>query len=170
MLSQNIAPVGSLKHFFFSQENLGEGIGGYDHSSFEKPRDVNTLFQELIDYAIKPDLNEADQQCIEGCYAMHSITPTHLVTPTPLLEENCIKAKNGTCYKCYIDCLPTKLQCAYGCAFQHFEKFNATEHKKCKEETTGDCYRCMDECETSRAVTVTSFTVLFSVVIASLVI
>ena len=131
--------------------------------------DVNDHFADLAQCWAELAQNKPFEPCMKKCYETHSISPPFNALPFP--ETACIKEKNSPCSKCYMKCFPEKFQCGFGCAFEHFtsQDYNA-ELTTCKAETTGACYKCVDECaKASGAVAFTSITFLFSVVIASLV-
>ena len=117
-------------------------------------KDVNDLFGELEAYLTAATMTQSGQAqlsgepCMKKCYETHSISPPFHALPFP--ETACIKEKNSPCSKCYMKCFPEKFQCGFGCAFEHFtsQDFEAYRGpmRPCHAETTGECYKCVDEC------------------------
>ena len=158
----------------------------YNKANNDNAKDVSTLFTELVAYATQSDQHTPHQQCRDNCYTTHSIA-TSGQNPAPFPEPECVQKADSPCAKCYNNCSPKEFQCGFGCAIKHFQTHNyESEFMNCQMEI-GDCYKCVEECaktaatETTTTATietttagatgtsaVTSFTILFSVAIASL--
>ena len=191
--SIQITTLTLLKQYLQLCEDTANNANNAINPNNDNAKDVSTLFTELIAYATQSDQYTPHQQCRDNCYTTHSIA-TSDENPAPFPEPGCVQKADSPCAKCYNNCSPKEFQCGFGCAIKHFQTHNyihnyftyQAELVNCYSGRA-DCYKCVSECArtsatetTTKATTatttagatgtsaVTSFTILFSVAIASL--